>query len=256
MDNVQGKPMLHKLDDFGQRVLYNLWNAIQKDFPVSSEVEDPLKVASKMNQAFFETQINNFIGRHSLLSLACEKIENMESGILLATGKSGSGKSAFMAALAQHIMQIKQYRVVTHFIGAAPGSTDISNILSRVCHEVNRLFSLSEQLPEDYLELVKEWPDFIGNALDSTDSESTRVIVLIDGIDLLDDKHNSRSMDWLPETLPPGAIVVISAVESGFCHSILRRHSMSPVEITVGVLDISDKSEDRTQEIGCPPKGT
>ena len=243
MDDVQGKPMLHKLDDFGQRVLYNLWNAIQKDYPVTNEIQDPLQQASKMNQAFFETQINNFIGRQSLLSIACEKIDNMESGVVLATGKSGSGKSAFMAALAEHIMQMNEYHVITHFIGATPGSTDISNILSRICHEVNKMFSLSEQLPEDYLELVKQWPDFLGKALDTMNNETDKVIVLIDGIDLLDDKHNSRSMDWLPESLPPGAIVVISAVDGGLCHPVLRRHEISPVEITVGVLDISDKAK-------------
>ena len=243
LGDVQGKPMLHKLEDFGQRVLYNLWNAIQKDYPVTNEIEDPLKQASKMNQAFFETQINNFIGRHSLLGLAQEKIEGMESGLLLATGKSGSGKSAFMAALAQQLMQLPNYHVITHFIGATPGSTDISNILSRICHEANRLFSLSEQLPEDYLELVKEWPDFLGKALESTNSEDSKVIVIIDGIDLLDDKHNSRSMDWLPETFPPGAVVVISAVEGGLCHPVLRRHEISSTEITVGVLDISDKAK-------------
>ncbi len=243
LGDVQGKPMLHHLEDFGQRVLYNLWNAIQKDYPVKNEVEDPLKLASKMNQAFFETQINNFIGRHNLLSLAQEKIENLESGLLLATGKSGSGKSAFMAALAQQLMQLPNYCVITHFIGATPGSTDISNILSRICHEANRLFSLSKQLPEDYLELVKEWPDFLGKALESNNGEDSKVIVILDGIDLLDDKHNSRSMDWLPETLPPGAIVVISAVDGGLCHPVLRRHEISPVEITVGVLDISDKAK-------------
>ena len=243
LGDVEGKPMLHKLEDFGQRVLYNLWNAIQRDFPLSNEAEDPLKQASKLNQAFFETQVNNFIGRHNLLNKACEKIDAMESGVLLATGKSGSGKSAFMAALAQHLMQLSNYHVVTHFIGATPGSTDISNILSRVCHEINRMFKLSQQLPEDYLELVREWPDFLGKGIDATNDDESKVIVLIDGIDLLDDKHNSRSMDWLPEAIPPRAVIVISAVESGTCHSVLRRHEVSPEEITVGVLDISDKAK-------------
>lgn len=243
LGNVQGKPLLHQLEDFGKRVLYNLWNAIQKDYPVTKAVEDPLKKASRMNQAFFETQINNFIGRHSLLSLAQDKLENMESGVLLATGKSGSGKSAFMAALAQHLSQMSNYTVITHFIGATPGSTDISNILTRICHEVNRLFALSEQLPEDYLDLVKQWPEFLAKALDAMNNEDSKLIVMIDGIDLLDDKHNSQSMDWLPEMLPPGALVVISAVETGLCHMVLRRHEITPTEITVGVLDISDKAK-------------
>lgn len=243
LGNIQGKPLLHQLEDFGKRVLYNLWNAIQKDFPVTDEVEDPLKKASRMNQAFFETQINNFIGRHSLLSLAQDKLENIESGMLLATGKSGSGKSAFMAALAQHLSQVSNYTVITHFIGATPGSTDISNILTRICHEVNQLFALSEQLPEDYLDLVKQWPEFLAKALDAMNNEDSKLIVIIDGIDLLDDKHNSRSMDWVPETLPPGAIVVISAVETGSCHLVLKRHEITPTEITVGVLDISDKAK-------------
>ena len=242
LGEVQDKPLVHSLEEFGQRVLHNLWNAIQKDYPVTNEVQNPLQQFSKLNQAFLESQASNFVGRTGLLTRACEKIDSMEGGVLIATGKPGSGKSAFMAALAKHIVESNKYPVVTHFIGAAPGSSDISNILMRICHEMKQKFSLDKSPPEDYLELVKEWPEFISNGLDAIGTES-KIVVLIDGIDLLDDKHNGRSIDWLPEIVPPGAIVVMSALEGGMCHSVLRRHDCSPLEIVVGALDISDKAK-------------
>ena len=40
--------------------------------------------------------------------------------------------------------------VLTHFVGAAPGSGHILATLRRLCQELNTRFSLEMDIPEDY----------------------------------------------------------------------------------------------------------
>lgn len=244
---VDGKPMMGGLEDFGQRVLHNLWNTIQKDYPEDDLREDPIAEARALHEAFVENQASTFVGRRALLKKAQEAVEKeVGGGVVLLAGKPGSGKSAFMAAFAHYFAQSDVCKshdlVITHFIGAAPDSTNIASLLNRLCHEMKRRFNLPTDVPEDYPELVKQWPDFLKDSVTAT-GKCSRLLVLIDGIDLLEDKHNGRSMEWLPEKFPEGVVIMLSGVVNGSCVTLLRKRKPVPSEVTVGVLDIFDKAE-------------
>ena len=243
---VDGKPMMGGLEDFGERVLHNLWNAIQKDHPEDDAREDPIAQATALHEAFVESRASTFVGRRALLKKAHEAVENEVGGVVLLAGKPGSGKSAFMAAFAQHFSLSDACKsrdlVITHFIGAAPDSTDIASLLNRLCHEMKRRFNLPMDVPQEYPELVKEWHGFLEESV-LTVGKGSRLLVLIDGIDLLEDKHNGRSMEWLPDEIPEGVVIMLSGVESGSCVTLLRKRKPAPFEVTIGALDIFDKAE-------------
>ena len=243
---VDGKPMMGGLEDFGQRVLHNLWNTIQKDYPEDDLMEDPVAKATALHEAFVESRANTFVGRRALLKRVHEAVKEEVGGLVLLAGKPGSGKSAFMAAFAQHFMQSDMCKsrdlVVTHFIGAAPDSTNIASLLKRLCHEMKRRFNLPMDVPEDYPELVKDWPDFLEESV-TTVGKGSRLLIVIDGIDLLEEKHNGRSMEWLPEKIPEGVVIVLSGVESGSCVALLRKRKPAPSEVIIGALDMWDKAE-------------
>ena len=242
MDVMQNKSMLGSLEDFGQRVLNNLWNAIQRDYPEQDESVDPLEQSSELNYDFMNNEATKFIGRQAIHKEAIEAIHSINSGVVLVAGKAGSGKSAFMASLAQHLS--KTATAIPYFVGTFPGSSTISFLLSSVCWEAKHQFSLKKTIPTDYLELVKAWPQFLHDGLNTdTDDEEEKVIVLIDGIDLLDDQYNGRSLDWLPLSLPHGVVVVLSAIEGGSCYSILKKREHPPYEVIVASLDMADKAQ-------------
>lgn len=244
MGIVDDKPMIGGLEDFGQRVLHNIWNAIQRDYPDSDNCEDPVEAATAIHNAFAESRASSFVGRRTLLKQACETISSANHGLVVVAGKPGSGKSAFMAALAQYCMENAVFasnHILTHFIGAAPGSSNIAALLTRLCLELKQRFSLPQLVPEDYPGLAKEWTEFLNEA--TSTSVETKIAIFIDGLDLLEDAHNGRSLDWLPENLPKGVVLVVSVIDGGSCLSVLRQRKPAPSEVAVGGMDIFDKAE-------------
>eukprot|EP00731_Ephydatia_muelleri_P016594 Em0009g1018a len=247
LGEVDGKPMVGGLEDFGMRVLHNIWNAIQRDYPDDEAGKDAIAQVTAMHEAFAENQATSFVGRKAALKQVREVIEEGKSQLVLAVGKPGSGKSAFMAAYAQQFSQPEQGKlakslVLSHFIGAAPGSGNVSAILSRLCHEMKRRFALTLDIPADYPDLVMAWPTFLEESSSAVGKERT-LLVLIDGLDLLEDTHNGRAMDWLPPTVPKGVVILLSTTEGGPCHSLLKRRTPVPTEVTVGSMDMSDKAQ-------------
>ena len=243
---VEDKPMVGHLEDFGQRVLHNLWNAIQRDYPEGELGQDSISQTTAIHEAFTESRASTFVGRRALLKQTQTLVENDGSTLVVVAGKPGSGKSAFMAAFAQYHIEsnacTSPNKVLTHFIGAAPDSTNIASVLTRFCHEMKRRFAVGLEVPEDYADIVKEWPYFLKESVSNT-GRGSKLLVLLDGLDLLEDKHNGCSMDWLPDEIPDGVVIILSVVESGQCMSNLRRRKPAPAEVIIGALDIWDKAE-------------
>ena len=241
---VEDKLMVEGLEDFGQRVLHNIWNAILKDHPEDEPGLDPVSQATALHRAFADSRAGSFVGRRALLKQAQSLVESGENRLIAVAGKPGSGKSAFVAAFAQYYSESDSCTtpnlVLSHFIGAAPDSTNIASILTRLCHELKRRFAVSREVPADYADLVKDWPDFLKESV-SNAGPGRKLLLLIDGLDLLEDKHNGRSMDWLSEDIPEGVVIVMSMVDSGTCLSTLRKRK--PAEVTIGALDVWDKAE-------------
>ena len=238
---LEDKPMVGGLEDFGQRVLHNVWNAIKRDFPDDETGLDPVAEATATHNAFAENHAGGFVGRRSLLSKAEEMVEEEEGGLLVMEGKPGSGKSAFMAALAQQCGIRSSFVVLTHFLGAAPSSTNISSILTRLCHETKRRFNLGRDVPEEYPELVNTWTDFLEDGRSA--AAGSKLLLFIDGLDLLEEKHNARGMDWLPGRLPAGVVVVVSTVEKGEISTNLKKRNPPPTSLTVGRMNEWDKAD-------------
>ncbi len=240
---VEEKPLVSHLEDYGQRVLYNIWNAIQRDYPDDEAGQDPLSQANSFHEGFIENRATSFVGRRTLLKKAQELLTGESGKMIIVAGKPGSGKSAFMAAIAQQYIESHSSNLLLpHFIGAAPDSTNVASILTRFCHEMKRRFGVTFDIPEDYSDLAKEWPEFLEESTKATGTAS-KLVILIDGLDLVEDKHNGRSMDWIPEKIPKGVTIIVSGVENGACITNLRKRAPSPDEVIIGALDIMDKAE-------------
>ena len=243
---VEEKPLVGHLEDFGQRVLHNIWNSIQHDYPDDEEGQDPMAQANAFHEGFIENRATSFVGRRALLKKAQELLTGESGKVIIVAGKPGSGKSALMAAIAQQYIESEacpsSNLLLPHFIGAAPDSSNVASILTRFCHEMKRRFSVALDIPEDYSDLAKEWPEFLQESTNII-GKGSRLVVLIDGIDLLEDKHNGPSMDWIPDDIPQGVTIIMSGVENGACVANLQKRKPAPEEVIIGSLDIMDKAE-------------
>ncbi|XP_077865462.1 telomerase protein component 1-like [Saccoglossus kowalevskii] len=104
---IDGKPMVGKLEHFGTRVLNNLWNAILKSFPDEEAVQDEISHDASLHEACIEDHLNMFVGRKALLKQCLDSVSSSKHGLIVLSGKAGSGKSAVMAAVVDKLRDKK-----------------------------------------------------------------------------------------------------------------------------------------------------
>ena len=240
------------LEQFGQRVSDQLWQAIKTkhnlpDTPPTATLAetDPLAEEAAYHEDFIESRLRVYVGREKdqkdLLSFAESE---MAFSYFIVTGRSGSGKSAALARFARSYAEAHpEVLVIPHFVGAGPDSTDLRQMLLRFCLLIRERFNqhfeqekarrLSEvkeenreseqqeqnvkrqrraieeeyEVPHEIEAIVNRFRQFC-----NTIPDDSRVLLVIDGLDRLDQADNAHSMWWLPKELPSHVRVVASCV--------------------------------------------
>ena len=152
------------LDAFGQRVLEDLWGAIQAEYPADAPQPDPLDAERAYHDFFIETRTELFIGQRHLLARLHEFASGDTPGPMVVTGTPGCGKSALLARFVSQFRRLHRQATLAapgrgqgeepfllyHFVGASPNSTDARQMLLRLCRELAREFRFDDDIPEDY----------------------------------------------------------------------------------------------------------
>ena len=250
-----GRPMVTGLDELHHRILTDLWGAICKVYPDAAPISDPLDEERHEHYAAAETHTRHFVGRKEIiekLTRFCDGVTGLSasiptnaSGAVVITGAAGCGKSALLAQFSRQyaILSTKKKAgaaappslfMLTHHVGSSPDSTDVRKMLYRICAELARRFRLETEVPEDYKELRKAFPQILRQA-----AFQGRVVLIIDGINQLDPANRALSLDWLPARSP--VKIVLSTVEGDVTHGILRRRRPPPPEVALTPLDPKER---------------
>lgn len=247
--NNEGGVLLTGLDPFGQRVLEDLWSAISEEHPQSETPPGELAVERAYHEAFIESRSQRFIGRQELLARLTEYVDGDENSLLVITGAPGCGKSALLANFAGgYAAAHADVLVLPHFIGAIPGSTDIRQSLERLCGEMGRHCQTTPAVPGEFEELYGEFWRLLDLA-----AASGKVVLVLDGLDQLDDSHRARSLEWLPQSMSRRLRLIVSTLE-GDCLEALRRRGPGTRELTVTPLEIEERKEIVRQTLGTHRK--
>lgn len=229
--------MVGGLGPLCKRITEDLWRNICQVFPDEDmEVVDPIMLERSYHDAFSEARTKGFVGRKELLSDMTKFADEPSIGTLLLSGPPGCGKSALVATFAsQYQAKHPNVYVLPHFIGAAPGSSDIRRSLQRVCMELGRRFGIEDPIPEDYKNLQKTFVKFLEQA-----SFQARMVLILDGLDQLDKSNRAHSLDWLPAVVP-AKLIVTSA--DGQCLKTVQQRTPKPREIVVPALAVNEGKE-------------
>ena len=101
------------------------------------------------------------------------------SSTALLLGPEGSGKSAFLAALAEEVAQQPGVLVIAHYTQATERATDPANALYRICAQLQAVCPpRSEPLPTDVDGLRVILPHLLRTA-----TAETKVLIVVDGVD-------------------------------------------------------------------------
>jgi telomerase protein component 1 len=220
-------------DGFSKMVLEDLWSAIQAEHPEETAETDELAEERAFHDSFLERVTRYFIGRSDLLDDLETYVTSAEPVPLVVTGSSGTGKSALMGEFAR-IYSAKDPGsfLLPHFIGVSPGSVNIRHTLRRLCRELARLLGVDDEILQDYVNLRVTFAHLLERASDS----GYRTILILDGLDQLQESHGARSLDWLPHRLPRNVRLIVTTVEDD-CLEVLRGRTPKVVEHQVDVLD-------------------
>jgi len=133
---------------------------------------------------------------------------------MIVKGQSGIGKSA---VLANWIKRYKSHHpevvVIEHWIGSTASSNNYLNILRRIMDEIqNFLKDSTDDIPTESKELEKVFAQWLEKTL--TRNQLNKVVIIIDGLDNLDDSGNAHTLLWLPQQFPICARIVLSMSDS------------------------------------------
>ncbi|MDP2767729.1 MAG: DUF4062 domain-containing protein [Candidatus Methanoperedens sp.] len=235
-----GKVMLTDLEAFGQRVLEDLWSAIEMEYPVPvPELQpDELAIERAYHEAFIEGRCQRFIGRRDLIEQMTAYADGENNIPLVVTGAPGCGKSALLANFARaYATTHSDVFVLPHFIGISPGSTDIRRTLLRLCRELAQRFGIADEIPEDYEKLRGVFTKFLEQA-----ASQGKVLLILDALNQVDESYYAHTLNWLPYTLPKNLRLIVSTLE-GDCLEALHRRRPAPPEITMGPLAPEDRRQ-------------
>ena len=189
----------------GQLVQSDLVKQVEQDFPARSL--DPLDLEMANQESFAETRRRVYIRPAEILAKIYQHVQTSRVPLVL-TGESGMGKSALLANWAEEYRRAHpETFVLSHFIGATDQSTSHIAIQSRLMAELKRHFQIDRPLPTSPEGIKKEFPDWLRLAADRG-----RVLLILDGLNQLEDQDNAPDLVWLPQTFPSSITVILSTL--------------------------------------------
>ena len=208
----------------GRAIRRDFSRLIDRLFP-KDEVPDALDQEAARHEAYCRGRRLGFFGRDDLLRQIDERASS-EGNRLVLHGEAGCGKSALLAEWAAR-WQVKHPDdfVFVHYIGSAPGSADWQSLVRRVLAELKRAFSIGDDIPTEPQRLRVALADWAEKAIGLR-----RIILVLDGLNQLDEEGAAKELSWLPEAFPANFRVLVSTL-AGESLEILRRRGWSEIAI-------------------------
>ena len=225
----------------GERVLADFSALIDRLYP-ENQVPDAVMRDAAAHRSFGAAQILGQPARQAVADRLDGYAAGGESGALVLHGEPGAGTGAAATAWLQawrseHPDDV----IIEHHVGATADAADWSALAGRVVAELSRAHGLENAIftdpPADSAGRRAACVAAIARAGAST----RRTVVLVDGVDLLDDVDGARALTWLPAVLPSSVRVVVTATTGSVTVAEAERRGWSVC--AVPALDEAEKRD-------------
>eukprot|EP01126_Amoeba_proteus_P045546 TRINITY_DN5103_c0_g2_i1.p1 TRINITY_DN5103_c0_g2~~TRINITY_DN5103_c0_g2_i1.p1 ORF type:complete len:1163 (+),score=289.74 TRINITY_DN5103_c0_g2_i1:174-3662(+) len=183
---------------------------------------------SRMKKQLYLTKENYYIELDKYVAK-----ESRVSIPVVVRGDPGIGKSALLANWsARYIEHHPEDITIQIYIGCSSASTTYSGVLHRIMLELEDLLELMDvdiPDPENTVKLVHEFPRWILRVM-SGEGKNKKLVLVIDGLNLLDKRDNSMDLVWFPSNFPKNVKVIVSC-SPGECYDALCRRDYPVVKI-------------------------
>lgn len=203
--------------ELGAWVRADLTEWIERAFPAGS-TPDPLDREAAEHEAYAEARRGVYVAHPADFARLDAHADGTDRP-LAVVGASGLGKSALLANwAAQYRVAHPDALVVTHFIGSTPQSTDWAGMVRRLLGELARRFGLARETPADGAALRTAFAHALHRA-----AARGRTVLVLDGLDQLEDRDGAPDLAWLPPELPAPARLVVSTLPGRALDEATRR---------------------------------
>lgn len=122
--------------------------------------------------------------------------------------------------------------MITFWIGASESSTNYTSLLIYLMSTINQQLSLEnpkydENNPNQISEQFGIWLE----NLDRNKKLNRRVVVILDGLDKLDERESARDLIWLPRSFPAFLRLIVST-SPGICQEVLKKRGAEIFQLT------------------------
>ena len=208
----------------GKLVLEDFWDVIDKKYPEGSE-PDPLSHEAEEHWIIAQSHKRAYISQKEYFDRLDAHIRGDDPPLVIL-GESGMGKSALIANWAlRHKEDNPDTPIILHFIGSTPQSADYIAILHRIMGELKHRFDIQEDLPQTPEGLKEALPHWLAMA-----AAKDRIILILDGLNQLEDRDNAPDLTWLPNYFPPNIRVILSTL-AGRSLDVIRKRNWKSLEV-------------------------
>ena len=123
-------------------------------------------------------------------------------------GESGTGKSVLVSRLLARLWSKPEILVLAHRATIGPRSTDPLALLRRWCRELRTRLQWDplDDITWDVSKLRKQLQVLLAQA-----AKTERIVLVVDGLDQMDSRHECRDWIWLPTTLPANVCLLVAS---------------------------------------------
>lgn len=240
------------LDHFGKAVLTNVWSAIKENY-IENQDEECVEenTGSNKHETFIKEVCAKFVGRKAVLEkvigILRTPVSTMEHGvgidknILVVSGKSGSGKTAFMAKLAQFYIENQHGHGVHYFSEAGPEYQHVGTMIRYLFDALKNEFHVDMAYPENDRELKVYFENLL-KSITKMMRKWQKFCIFIDGLESMDKGCYANLLDWIPDVVPRGIYFVISCLDNTPIAKLLTNHRQLISTVKLPALEHSDRA--------------
>lgn len=218
---ASGLPVLEDFatpEELGQLVLAQMLSLIDRLFPESA-IPDPLARERAEHAAFAKARRSVYLEPEGAFARLDAHARGDASEALIVRAEPGGGKAALLANWAARLRARDPAAVVLeHYAGASRRGADLPSMLIRLVWELQQRLGVRGELPLDEAELPAAFADRMGEA-----AAKGRFVIILDGLDELDERGDAPELGWLPAALPPNARLIVSASGAGTLERLRAR---------------------------------
>jgi ATP/maltotriose-dependent transcriptional regulator MalT len=193
----------HDPVELGNRVLADLTAMVEDLYPDPSP-PDPAERDNADHEAYAQARTVGFVERPAITALLDAHADGAGPPLVLSA-EAGAGSTAAVAWWARARRDLGP--VVQHYVGANPASADWRALVRRVVGELARIGGREAPGADSFGDDVA-LRSALAQALSA--SAALRPIVVLDGVDRLDDESGAPDLTWLPRTMPAGIRLVVT----------------------------------------------